>query len=135
MARFFDCWSLAALRPYLGAALLVDIHDRLAPVDQAYFRESREKRFGKPLETVAATREAGLETFRAALEPLRATLAHQQFLGGPTPLYPDYIVFGSFQWARVMSPFKVLEEADPVFDWFQRMLDLHGGLGRSVAAA
>ena len=28
--------------PYLGAAVLTDIHARLAPPDQAYFRESRE---------------------------------------------------------------------------------------------
>ncbi len=135
MARFIERWSQLTLHPYLGAAALTDIHARLAPADQDYFRDSREKRYGKPLEEVAAPREAGLPAFRAALEPLRNMLSYQPFIGGAAPLYPDYVVFGAFQWVRVMSPFKVLEGSDPVSHWFERLLDLHGALGRSVAAA
>ena len=33
------------------------------------------------------------------------------------PNYADYIVFGPFQWARVVSPFKLLEDEDPVYAW------------------
>jgi glutathione S-transferase len=135
MARFIERWSQLTIHPYLGAAALTDIHARLAPQDQAYFRDSREKRYGKPLEDVAAAREAQLAGFRASLEPLRNMLTYQPFIGGSAPLYPDYIVFGAFQWVRVMSPFQVLAEDDPVAAWFERLLDLHGGLGRSVAAA
>ena len=36
---------------------------------------------------------------------------------------------------RVMSPYQTLADGDPVSDWFERCLDLHGGLGRSVPAA
>lgn len=135
MARFIERWSQLTIHPYLGAAALTDIHARLAPPDQAYFRDSREKRYGKPLEDVAAPREAQLAAFRASLEPLRNMLTYQPFIGGEAPLYPDYIVFGAFQWVRVMSPFQVLAGDDPVAAWFERLLDLHGGLGRSVAAA
>ena len=92
----------------------MDIHDRLAPPDQAYFRDSRETRYGKPLEEVSAPREEGLAAFRASLEPLRNMLTYQPFIGGETPLFADYIVFGAFQWVRVMSPFKVLADDDPV---------------------
>jgi glutathione S-transferase len=135
MARFIERWSQLTIHPYLGAAALTDIHARLAPSDQAYFRDSREKRYGKPLEDVAAAREAQLAAFRASLEPLRNMLTYQPFIGGSAPLCPDYIVFGAFQWVRVMSPFQVLAGDDPVAAWFERLLDLHGGLGRSVAAA
>ncbi len=135
MARFIERWSQLTLHPYLGAAVLTDIHTRLAPVDQAYFRENREGRYGKTLEAVAAPREEGLSAFRASLEPLRSMLTYQPFIGGETPLYPDYVVFGAFQWVRIMSPFKMLEGSDPVLHWFERLLDFHGGLGRSVAAA
>jgi len=135
MARFIERWSQTTLHPYLGMAALTDIHAQLAPVDQAYFRESREKRYGKPLEEVSAARDAGLAAFRGSLEPLRSMLTYQPFIGGDGPLYPDYVVFGAFQWVRVMSPYQVLLPDDIVSSWFERMLDLHDGLGRSVAAA
>lgn len=135
MARFIERWSQLTIHPYLGAAVLMDIHGRLEPDDQAFFRTSREARYGKRLEDVPANRDAGLAGFRASLEPLRGTLAYQPFIGGPTPLFCDYIVFGALQWVRVMSPHAFLEAGDPVAEWFERCLDLHGGLGRKVAAA
>jgi glutathione S-transferase len=135
MARFIERWSQLTIHPYLGAAALTDIHGRLAAPDKAYFRDSREKRYGKTLEEVCAPREEGLAAFRASIEPLRSMLTYQPFIGGESPLYPDYIVFGAFQWIRIVSPFQTLADDDPVTDWFERLLDMHGGLGRSVAAA
>ena len=44
MARLIERWSQLTIHPYLGAAALTDIHVRLAPPDQAYFRDNREKR-------------------------------------------------------------------------------------------
>ena len=135
MARFIERWSQLTLHPYLGSAALMDIHNRLAPVDQAFFRESREARFGKRLEDVPAGRDAGLAGFRAALQPLRSMLTYQPFIGGQSPLFADYIVFGALQWVRIVSPYKVLADDDPVAAWFERCLDLNGGLGRGVPAA
>jgi glutathione S-transferase len=135
MARFIERWSQLTIHPYLGSAALMDIHDVLAPEDQAYFRKSREARYGKRLEDVPAGREAGLATFRASLEPLRSTFSYQPWIGGTSPLFADYIVFGAFQWVRITSPFQVLAEDDPVADWFGRCLDLHGGIGSKVSAA
>ena len=135
MARFIERWSQLTLHPYLGAAALMDIHDCLAPADQVYFRSSREARYGKPLETVAAGRDAGLAAWRAALEPLRNMLTYQPFIGGAGPLYPDYIVAGALQWVRVTSPFPFLDPADPVAAWFGHCLELHGSLLAKVPAA
>ncbi len=134
-ARFIERWSIGTIHGYLGAAALMDIHDSLAPADQAYFRESREKRFGKTLEQVPAAREAGLDAFRASLTPLRSMLGYQPFVGGSSPLFADYIVFGAFQWVRVTSPLQTLVKDDPIAEWFERCLDLHDGLGRKVEAA
>ena len=135
MARFVERWSQTTLHPYLGAAALMDIYERQDNDNRAYFRESREARFGKKLEEVAAGRDAGLAGFRASLEPLRSTLTYQRWIGGEGPLFCDYIVFGALQWVRVMSPYQVIAEDDPVAEWFGRCLDLHDGLGRGVAAA
>ncbi|MBZ9694587.1 MULTISPECIES: glutathione S-transferase family protein [unclassified Mesorhizobium] len=135
MARFIERWSQSTIHPYVTTAALVDLHAMQDELNGSYFRQSREQRFGKRLEDVVAARDAGLATFRAALEPLRSMLSYQPFIGGASPLFADYIVFGALQWARIASPYKLLEDSDVVAQWFTRCLDLHGGLGRKVAAA
>jgi glutathione S-transferase len=108
----------------------LDIHDQLGERDKAYFRSSRERRFGRTLEDVQAGRDARVADFRKSLEPLRRTLASQPWLSGEAPLYPDYLVFGALQWPRVVSRFPLLSEDDPVAQWFERSLDLFDRLGR-----
>ncbi len=62
-------------------------------------------------------------------------LGYQPFIGGASPLFADYIVFGALQWARIASPYRLLEHSDIVAQWFERCLDLqwrprpHGGGG------
>ncbi|MFC5583836.1 glutathione S-transferase family protein [Nitratireductor kimnyeongensis] len=135
LSRFIEKWAQATLTGYIGPSLVLDVHDALGPADQEYFRGSREKRFGRTLEETARGREERLEGFRASLLPLRLMLSEQQFIGGQRPLFADYIVAGIFQWARVISPFPLLAAEDPVAAWFERCLDLHGGIGRRVPAA
>ncbi|MDW9373400.1 glutathione S-transferase family protein [Sinorhizobium meliloti] len=135
MARFVEGWSQTTLHPAIGRIAIMDIHDSLDPIDRAYFRASREERFGRPLEAVAEAGRGDLETFSAKLEPIRHMLKFQPFLGGDRPLFADYIVFGALQWARIVSPHRLLAAGDVVTDWFERCLDLHDGLGRSVTAA
>lgn len=134
-ARFIERWSQLTIHSYLGAAALMDIYACQGSDNRAYFRESREARFGKKIEEVPATRDAELASFRASLEPLRSTLGYQPFLGGEGPLFADYIVFGAFQWVRVTSPYPFLAADDPIAGWFERCLDLHDGLARKIAAA
>jgi glutathione S-transferase len=135
MARMIERWSQLTIHPYLGQAALTDLFAMQDPMNKVYFRESRETRYGKPLEEAAAGREAGLAAFRASLEPLRSMLTYQPFIGGASPLFPDYIVFGAFQWVRVAMPFRTLADDDPVNDWFKRCLALHDGLGARTPAA
>lgn len=134
-ARFIERWSQLTIHPYLGVAALTALHRMQDEANAAYFRQSREARYGKPLEDVSAVRDAGLSAFRASLEPLRSMLTYQPWIGGTAPLFADYIVFGAFQWARIATPYTLLDDTDPVAEWFGRCLDLHNGLGRRVAAA
>ena len=110
---------------------LLDIHDQARPEDQAYFRESREARFG-PLEKVVENREAQVPLVRQALQPLRAVLEKQVFLGGETPSYADYVVLSYFLWARSIATLAFLEPEDPVVAYIERGLDLYGGLARQA---
>ena len=93
-------------------------------------RKTREARFGKPLEEVTAGRDKSVEGFRRALDPMRLTLKTQPYIGGDAPNYADYIVFGPFQWARVVSPFKLLAEQYPVYAWREKLLDAFDGMAR-----
>jgi glutathione S-transferase len=134
-AKFVEGWALGAVHAAIVPLIVKDIHDILDPADQAYFRESREKRLGRTLEIAQADREQRVEQFRQALLPLRLMLKRQPWIGGEGPLFADYLVFGALQWARVASPFPLLATDDPVAEWFERCLDLHGGIGRAMPAA
>ncbi|MBY0380923.1 MAG: glutathione S-transferase family protein [Xanthobacteraceae bacterium] len=137
MARFLNNWSdisVGQIAPYI----ISDIHAQLDAGDQDYFRRTREKNMGKPLEVATAGREARLDDLHRWLHPLRMTLRTQPYLGGDAPNYADYIVFGPFQWARVASPFEILKPDDLIYAWRERMLDLFDGMARRapvVAAA
>jgi len=130
MARMLNWWGDIAIVGGIVTLIVADIPNHLAPVDAAYFRQSREARFGKPLEEVVAGRDSAVKGFRKSLDPMRLTLKTQPYLGGDAPNYADYIVFGGFQWARVVSPFRLLEEADPVYAWREKLLDAFDGMAR-----
>lgn len=134
MARFVEGWSQMTLHPFINVVILMPVHDLLDAPNQAYFRESREKIFGRSLEEVAAERDARRDDFIRSLEPMRKMFHTQPFIGGESPLFCDYIVFGAFQWVRVLTPFRLLDDGDPVLDWFERCLDLHGAIARQIAA-
>lgn len=132
MARFVEQWANIAVNASIMPLIVKDVHDTVLPEDQGYFRETREKRLGRTLEEVQAGREDRLETVRKALEPARKTLQVQPFLGGDGPLFADYILFGTLQWARLGSELQILEAGDPVLEWFEGCLDLFERLGRSM---
>ncbi|MEZ5791286.1 MAG: glutathione S-transferase family protein [Nitratireductor sp.] len=135
LSRFVEAWTNTGLNSWVRNWALLDIFEMLDPVDQAYFRRSREARYGKPLEEIVAGRENTVPDLLARLEPLRTMLASQPFLGGNEPAFADYIVFGAFQWLRVCSGLHMIPASEPVLDWVNRMLDLHDGLARSVSEA
>ncbi len=130
MGRMLNWWGDVTVVGGMFPLIVADIPSHLKPVDAVYFRKTREARFGKPLEEVVAGREKSVEGFRRTLEPMRLTLKTQAYLGGEKPNYADYIVFGAFQWARVVSPFKLLAENDPVYAWRERLLDAFDGMAR-----
>lgn len=134
-ALFINHWCDRSAQPALAPVVMLDVYKNTRPEDQPYFRESREKRFGKTLEALNGERETHLANFRKVLEPARAVIASQRYLAGTTPNYADYILAGTLQWARLVSPQDVLAADDPLRAWRDRVFDLFDGLGRSVAAA
>jgi glutathione S-transferase len=130
--RFVNAWTDTVVNSAIAPMIVADILAVLHEKDCAYFRESREKRFGAALEAVVADRDTRVTRFRQSLEPIRSVLATQPYLGGEVPLYADYIVFGSFQWARCASPFRLLLPDDPVWAWRGRLLEAFDGLAQNA---
>jgi glutathione S-transferase len=130
MGRMMNWWGDVVVVGGIAPLIVADIVGHLRPVDQVYFRQSREARFGKPLEQVVADRDQNVEGFRKSLDPMRLTLKTQPYLGGGAPNYADYIVFGGFQWARAVSPFALLEPNDRIYAWRETMLDAFDGMAR-----
>jgi len=131
-ARFINAWADTILHGALTPLIMADIHDLLHVKDQAYFRSTREARFGRKLEDFRPEQAMHREALHRTLTPLRWTLRSQEWIGGEHPDYTDYIVAGALQWARCTSRAVVLEQDDPVFAWFTRVLALFDGLGANA---
>jgi glutathione S-transferase len=135
LCRFLQLWVERSLAPAAMRIIILDLFAALHDKDRDYFRASREGRFGMPLEQIALPLEEGGKALQQVLAPLRTTLGEQDFLAGSEPGYADYVVFGTFQWARTVSPKRLLPEGDAVDSWFERLLDLHSGLARNAPRA
>ena len=118
---FIKCWTEEVLHMAIRRIILLDIYYLLTPADKAYFRQSRELRYGMPLEQFVADKEANIAELRRLVRPIRTTLMEFPFVGGAKPSFADYIVFGAFQWARKASTVPLLEAGDPILDWFEKL--------------
>ncbi len=134
-AQFVNAWADGVLVGAIARFIVRDLLDIIDPGDGDYFRTSREARFGASLQAVQAGREDRVPAFRELLQPIRAVLRRQDWLGGAGPSYADYIIAGTLMWPRCASRFALLEDNDSVALWLDRVLDLYDGLGRSAKRA
>jgi glutathione S-transferase len=130
LTKFFNIWVDNEVNSKLIRMVVKDIHDRVHPDDRDYFRASREARFQNSLERVQAERPIYMERLQQSLELVRPMLHGQPFLCGQSPAYADYILFGTLQWIRCSSPLEVLEVADPLHAWRERLLDAFDRMAR-----
>lgn len=131
-AVFFEKWLALDVVANLFRICVLDIHDRLRASDRPYFRKSREKRLGHPLEAVYDQRDQHVRALRDRLQPLRLTLRDQPFVGGEEPAYADYIAAGAFIWAGSVATIELLPPEDDLLPWLGRCLALHGGIGANL---
>jgi glutathione S-transferase len=131
----FNTWVDRALVAPMMQVVAPDIHERVDPADEQYFRTMAEGVAKKKLEDLRAGRDEALQRLGRAIDPMQTLLKRQAYVCGELPAYGDYILFSIFQWARVMSPREVLAPEDPVCAWRERMLDLFDGFARNVPAA
>ncbi len=129
-------WSHTQVHSKVVALSLMEIFNTLAPADKEHFRTTREKLFGKTLEEFQAQFDTSdFGPLNAALLPLELTLRKQSYIGGETPLFADYVVFGPLQWLRVVKGLDTLPLDGKVGEWFEQLLDMYDGMGRRTKLA
>ncbi len=128
-------WVDRSVVPCVAPMISVDIKQRVSPADKEYFRQRFEQILGRSLEDAASTREKGRRALVRVLQPAEVTLSRQPFLCGNRQGYADYALFSVFQWARLLSPFKLLDDGSAVATWFAAMLALFDGYAGAHSAA
>ena len=131
-ARFMNFWCDLTFHLALRHLVLLDVHTHAAEKDRAYFRESREKALAMTLEEACADREKALQTLIKTLAPVEATLKENDYFGGAHSNYSDYVLFGSLQWANVISGTIFMPPESATAKWFERILDLNDGFARAA---
>lgn len=135
VTQALNTWTDRALIPAMMPVIVADIYDRVDAGDQPFFRQMFEGFLKSTLEEARAKRGDFAKRLERVVEPWQAALKRQPFVCGAAPAYGDHILFSVFQWARITSPQDVLHNADPLYAWRERMLDLYDGFARNTPAA
>ena len=131
LSGFFKNWVEMGVHRLFAPTLMREVLDCIDDRDTEYFRTSRERRFGKTLEEIAANVDGGIQAARDALMPASKALERANFFGGESPIFADYILFSSLQWARIVSNNDIIGNDEPLRAWMERCLDLFSAMARS----
>jgi glutathione S-transferase len=134
-ARFVNSWCDLTLHPALRPLLLLEVYKLAAEKDQGYFRETREKLVGVPLEELCADQVPALQAVAKIIAPVESTLSACRFLGGEQANYADYVLFGSLQWARTVSDAVLYPPRSATAQWMARLLDQFDGYAQAAPTA
>lgn len=99
----------------------------LSSACQPYFRASREEMFKARLEDVHADEHRGRAGLAAALKTFDDVLSHSDFIGGASPTYADFLLFGILKWLDIVSAYAPLAAGTPSGQWFRRLNEAYGG--------
>ncbi len=128
-ARLIDHWITQTVHPVIARAVLMDQFPYLDDRDKAYYLERTKRKFGKTLAELDNDPDGAIAELQGVLTPLQSALAERAYLGGERPTYGDHIVFGAFQWARVASSRRLVEQGSAIDVWFDTMLAAYDGFG------
>lgn len=93
----------------------------------AYFIETREAKFGKKLVDLNnEDKDAAKATLAKGLGVFEATLGTSDYLGGDSPTYADYTLFGVLKWIDVVA-YRPVDESTNVGKWFDRISAMYDG--------
>ena len=111
---------------------ILQVHDNVSEACQAHFRQTREQFFGKTLEDIQGEPEQAKANLASALAIFDSTLENTPYLGGETPTYADYTLFGILKWLDIISSYDPISHDTPTGKWFDRLSGLYDGYAAKV---
>lgn len=135
VTQTFNTWVDRAIVPAMMPVIVADVHERVDPADEQYFRRQFEGFLKSTLEEARSRAPQAQERLKHVLAPLEAALKRQPFVCGAGPAYADYILFSVVQWARAMSPRVIFDTSDALYSWRERILDLYDAFARNIQTA
>ena len=135
LCNFVNSWCDMSLNKALRPLALLQVVAILQDRDADYFRESREAMLGMSLEDSCADLSVARTALIEVLAPAERDLSAHSFLGGGSPNYADYALFGSLKWVHSVSGGIPLASDSTIQMWFDRILDLFDGYARSAPTA
>ena len=125
LAQSINEWASNDLAKYVRPLVVMDIYKLIAEKDKHYFRESREAKLGTTLEAFCSDQQGAIARLRAELEKVRELVTMQPYIGGQHPSYADMCLLGTLLWIACVNDIEFLDPQDPVYHWYQRMLDVY----------
>ena len=121
---FLYLWTSRQLLPILFKIIAHEIPNVLEGDDINYYIETREERINGPITKFVPYVSSFIVEFRKLIDPIRKIIIDNGYISGKNPGIEDYIFFGNLKWVDVCSPCNLLENEDPVYQWYKNFIEI-----------
>ena len=121
---FLYLWTSRQLLPILFKIIAHEIPNVLEGNDIDYYINTREKRINGPITKFVPMISSSIEEFRKSIDPIRKIIINSGYISGKKPGLEDYIFFGNFKWVNVCSSCNLLDDEDPVHNWYKKLFKI-----------
>ena len=121
---FLYLWTSRQLLPILFKIIAHEIPNVLEGDDIDYYIKTREERINGPITTYVPFVSSSIEEFRKLIDPIRKIIIDNNYISGKNPGIEDCIFFGNLKWVDVCSPCNLLDNEDPVYQWYKNLLKI-----------
>ena len=86
--------------------------------------KTREKRINGPITKFLPFISSSIIEFRKSIDPIRKMIIDNGNISGKNPGIEDCIFFGNLKWVDVCSPCNLLDNEDPVYQWYKNLIEI-----------
>ena len=115
-------WTSRQLLPILFKIIAHEIPSVLEGDDIDYYIKTREQRISGPITKFFPHILSYIEDFRKSIDPIRKIIIKNGYISGNKPGIEDCIFFGNLKWVDVCSSCNLLDDEDPVYKWYKKLL-------------
>ena len=121
---FLYLWTSRQILPILFKIIAHEIPNVLEGDDIDYYIKTREERINGPITKFVPIVSSSIEEFRKLIDPIRKIIIDNNYISGNNPGIEDCIFFGNLKWVDVCSPCNLLDNEDPVYQWYNNLLKI-----------